>query len=104
VGPLIPDITKFADKASVRWAENFPKAIVPQIPHHPEQCLCVPIEIFGIFPSLLPVWEARAGGFYPPVLIGSLQFALYKGAETSVQKIERFAYAFMVCDRHMFVQ
>src|ERR1700723_3358936 len=84
VSPLVPDITKFANKAPVRWPKNLSKAIVPQIPHHAQQCLRVPIQIFGIFPGLLPIREAWAGGFCPPILVRCLQFALYKRSKASV--------------------
>ena len=43
VGPLVADITQFADKTPIRWPQNLSKAIVPEIPHHAKQCLRVPI-------------------------------------------------------------
>ena len=43
VGPLVADIAKLADKATIRGSENLPEAVVPEVPHDAKERLRVPV-------------------------------------------------------------
>src|ERR1022692_4036918 len=97
--PLVSNITEFERYASIRRAKDLPETFVPQVAHHLEDGLAIPIQHFGVF-ALLPVREARPRRFKPSIFVGRLQFALHVGAQTVLQEIQRLSDPFAISYRH----